>query len=327
MSPTPLSLQGKNVTIFGGTGFLGRYIVARLARAGAVIRVATRHPQSAYFLRTNGVVGQIVPVLSNYSSPEEIARDVAGADIVINCLGILNQSRKSKFSRLHTDVPQWIAQACAAAQVSRFVHVSALGVDKSASEYAKTKLAGEQAVLAAFPAATILRPSVLFGPEDNFFNMFASLARIAPALPLVGGGKTRFQPVYVGDVADAVLEVVTRSASSTNAPLGKTYELGGAEILSMRDVYQRMFEITGVKRMLVTLPWGIARVQAAFFSILPNPPLTNDQITSLQTDSVVAPASQTLADLGITPTALNTILPGYLDRFRPGGRFAEKKRA
>lgn len=328
MSPIPLSsLQGKNVTVFGGTGFLGRYIVARLAKAGAVIRVATRHPQSAYFLRTNGVVGQIVPVLSNYASAEEIARDVAGADIVINCLGVLNQSRKTKFSRLHIDVPQWIAQACAAQSVSRLIHVSALGVDKALSEYAKSKLAGERAVLAAFPAATILRPSVIFGPEDNFFNMFAALARVAPVLPLIGGGKTRFQPVYVGDVADAALDVAVRSAISTSSPLGKIYELGGPEILSMRDIYQRLFEITGVRRTLVTLPWGIARVQALFLAILPKPPLTNDQITSLQTDSVVAPSAVTLTDLGITPTALNAVLPAYLDRFRPGGRFAEKKRA
>lgn len=318
---TSTALHGKIVTVFGGTGFLGRYIIARLAKAGAVIRVATRHPQSAYYLRTNGVVGQIVPVLSNYASAEEISRNVAGSDIVINCLGTLAETRRTKFSHLHTDVPQWIAQACAVSGVEKFIHISALGVEKSASSYAKTKVTGEKAVTAAYPQATILRPSILFGPEDNFFNMFASMARVLPVLPLIGGGKTLFQPVYVGDVADAVLEVVINPHTA-----GKTYELGGPEILSFREIYLRMFEQTGVKRLLVSLPWGIARLQAAVMSVLPKPPLTNDQITSLQTDSIVSASAHTLSDLKIQPTALNSVLPGYLDKFRPGGRFAEKKR-
>lgn len=321
------SLQGKTATVFGGTGFVGRYVVAALAKAGATVRVVTRHQQSAYFLRTNGVVGQIVPVSSTYRTKEEIDRDVQGSDVVVNCTGILFEKRKNQFHRVHADIPQWIAEACARHSVKRFVHISALGVDIGQSDYAKSKLAGEAAVIRAFPLATILRPSAIFGPEDNFFNMFASLARILPAMPLVGGGKTKFQPVFVGDVAAAVLAALTQVSSLRGGPQGRIYELGGPEILTLREIYERIFEQTGRKRMMVTLPWGLARIQAAFLSILPTPPLTNDQITSLQTDSVVGQNAAILVDLGIHPTGLDVVLPGYLDRFRPGGRFAEKKRA
>ena len=323
----PLNLQGKTATVFGGTGFVGRYVVARLARTGAIVRVITRHPSSAYFLRTNGVVGQIVPIQSNYASYEEVERDVAGSDVVVNCLGILAQNRRCSFDHLHRDVPQWIAQACAKYNVKRLVHISALGAGQAQSKYATSKQAGEQAVLAAYPTASILRPSVIFGPEDKFFNRFAALAQYAPALPLIGGGETKFQPVYVGDVASAVMATLTRPDIGGLSPFGATYELGGPEVLSFRELYERMFEQTGRKRMMVSLPWAIARVQAAFMSVLPAPPLTNDQITSLQTDSVVSSGARLLHDLNITPTALETILPTYLDRFRPGGRFAEKKRA
>ncbi len=317
------NLKGKTATVFGGTGFLGRYIVARLARAGAIVRVVTRHPGSAYFLRPNGVVGQVVPVFSSYSSPEDVSAAVAGSDIVVNCVGILfEKGRRSKFARVHADLPQWIAQASATHGVSRFVHVSALGVDESKSRYAKSKLAGEEAVRAAFPAATILRPSVIFGPEDSFFNRFASLAQISPALPLIGGGRTRFQPVYVCDVASAAINAIEREDVQ-----GKTYELGGPDVMSFRDIYECLFAETRQKRLLITMPWVLARIKAAFLGMLPVPPLTNDQVTSLQTDSVVGAGALTLSDLGITPTAADTILPSYLDRYRPGGRFAEKKRA
>lgn len=323
----PLNLQGKTATVFGGTGFVGRYVVARLARAGSIVRIITRHPSSAYFLRTNGVVGQIVPIQSNYASYEEVERDVAGSDVVVNCLGILAQNRRCSFDHLHREVPQWIAQACTKYNVKRLVHISALGAGQAQSKYATSKQAGEQAVLAAYPTASILRPSVIFGPEDKFFNRFAALAQFAPALPLIGGGETKFQPVYVGDVASAVMATLTRPDTGGLSPFGATYELGGPEILTFRELYERMFEQTGRKRMMVSLPWAIARVQAAFMSVLPVPPLTNDQITSLQTDSVVSSGARLLHDLNITPTALETILPTYLDRFRPGGRFAEKKRA
>lgn len=318
-----LNLQGKTATIFGATGFLGRYIVARLAKTGVTIRVVTRHPQSAYFLRTCGSVGQIVPVAATYGSAAEIETALAGSDFVVNCLGVLAEGKNSKFKHVHVTVPGWIAQACAAQKVSRFVHISALGVDVARSTYAKTKLAGEQAVHASFPQAIILRPSVIFGPEDNFFNMFAGLAKFSAALPLIGGGKTKFQPVYVGDVASAAVAALTLPATGSQTPLGKIFELGGPEILTLRDVYQRLLIQTRQKRLLITLPWGLARIAAA----MPLVPLTGDQVTSLQTDSIVRTSMPVLADLGIQPTALEGVLPTYLDKYRAGGRFADKKRA
>lgn len=320
MSSLP-SLQGQTATVFGGTGFIGRYIVARLTKAGAVVRVVTRHKQSAYFLRTSGVVGQVVPVSSTYQSAAEIERDVAGSQIVINCLGILHETKNSTFTHVHTEAPQWIAQACAR-HGARLIHLSALGVDTAQSYYAKSKLAGEQAVLSACPSATILRPSVVFGAEDKFFNMFATMAKYAPVLPLIGGGKTRFQPVFVGDVADAVMAALSLPDSQ-----GRTYELGGPEILSFKDMLERMFRETKRPRPLMSVSWGLARIKASFMNILPNPPITNDQITSLQTDSVVATGAATLQDLGVGATGLDSILPGYLNQYRPGGRFADKKRA
>ncbi len=302
------NFRGKVVTIFGGTGFVGRYCIAELAKLGATVKVATRHPSSAYFLRTLGTPGQIVPVLCRYSNPDEIKTMVSGSDFVINCLGILTEGGKtSSFARLHTDIPRWIAEACRLNNIQRFVHISALGVDKAKSKYAVTKILGEKAVTDNFPSVTILRPSVIFGAEDNFFNMFAKLAMCLPVLPLIGGGKTRFQPVYVVDVAQSVVH-----ALGDIRTCGQVYELGGPEILSFREIYERLFTYINRQRMLVTLPWGIARIQAFFMGILPNPPLTNDQITSLQTDSVVSDNSLGLNDLGITPTALDAVVPLYL---------------
>lgn len=323
----PLNLQGKTATVFGGTGFVGRYVVARLARAGAIVRVITRYTSAAYFLRTNGVVGQIVPIKSSYGTYEDIDRDVAGSDVVVNCLGILAETRRCSFDHVHHELPQWIAQACTKYNVKRLVHISALSAADSKSKYAESKRAGEQAVLEAYPTVSILRPSIIFGPEDKFFNRFASMAQYAPALPLIGGGHTKFQPVYVGDVACAVMATLTRPDTGGLSPFGVTYELGGPGVFSFRELFEQMFSYTGRSRRMISMPWGIARVQATLMSILPNAPLTNDQITSLKTDSVVSSGARLLHDLNITPTALETILPTYLDRFRPGGRFAEKKRA
>lgn len=301
--------SGKVVTVFGGTGFLGRYIVAELAKMGATIKIVTRHTQSAYFLRTYGDVGQIVPVYSSYSSPEDIEQIIDGSYAVINCLGILNESgKRSNFARVHTELPKWMAKACAKKNVPRFIHISALGVDKSQSKYAITKILGERAVREFFPSATILRPSVVFGTEDNFFNMFARLAKFLPVLPLIGGGKTRFQPVYVLDVAKAVVHALCNIQTC-----GHIYELGGPEVLSFKDIYKRLFVYTGQQRCLISLPWPVARLQAFMMSILPNPPLTGDQITSLQTDNVVSDDALGLNDLGIQPTPMDMIVPHYLN--------------
>ncbi len=321
-----MQLQNKIATVFGGTGFIGRYIIAQLAREGATIKVVTRHPSSAYFLRQFGGVGQIVPVLNDLS-PESIERVIAGSDVVVNCMGILFEKRKSKFKTVHEDYARQIAQACAKYNVKRLVHISAAGIDKSQSQYAQTKRAGEAAIRAAFPKATILRPCVVFGAEDNFFNKFAQLSMFSPVLPLIGGGHTKFQPVYVCDVAQAAVNALTETDIGAQSPLGKTYDLAGPETLDFKGIYQKIAAVTGRKRILLSLPVFLARIQAALFSVLPTPPLTNDQITSLKTDNVADASAPGLADLAIQPTALDAVLPTYLDHYRSGGRFADRKRA
>lgn len=317
----------KIATIFGGTGFLGRYIVRDLARAGYIVKIATRFPESAYFLRTHGTVGQIVPFHCVYQDQDSIDRAVQGSDLVINCVGILFERRRNTFRRIHVELAQSIAAASARLGVDRLIHVSALGVDRAKSRYAKTKLEGERAVLAAFPRATILRPGVIFGPEDRFFNMFAGLARFLPVLPLIGG-KTRMQPVYVGDVADAVSAVLKLSPHGLDAPQGCVYELGGPEIVTMREIYTRIFGWTGQARCLLPLAFPLATLNAAVLQLIPpRPLLTPDQVASLKTDSVVSEGASGFAALGIQPTAMGMIVPGYLERFRSGGRFANNKTA
>lgn len=313
----------KIATVFGGTGFIGRHIVQRLTRAGYAVKIATRVPERAYFLKPYGAVGQIVPFVCDYAEPASIAAAVQGADIVVNCIGVLYERRKGGFERAHVAIPQMIAQACAQGGVHAFVHVSALGCDKSSSRYGVSKKKGEEAVLEAFPAAAILRPSVIFGPEDRFFNMFAQMAQILPFLPLIGGGKTKFQPVYVGDVADAVMAAAAREDAR-----GKIFDLGGPEILDFRGIYERLFACTGQRRVLMALPFFVAKIQAFFLQMLPGAPLlTPDQVQSLKTDSVVDPLMPELADLGLMPTGMSLILPTYLEYCRPGGRFGDKIRA
>jgi uncharacterized protein YbjT (DUF2867 family) len=319
-------LNNRIVTVFGGSGFIGRRIIKMLAVDGYTIRVASRTPDSCYELRTMGAPGQVVPSFFDPARPETIGAAITGSCAVINCMGILFERGKATFHAAHAELPRQLATSAKRHNVDHFVHISALGVDQSKSRYAKSKLAGEQAVFDNFPSATILRPSVVFGPGDNFFNMFATLAKYLPFLPLIGGGKTRFQPVYVDDIAAAVAEVLRRApVGGVQDPRGRIYELGGPEILTFCQIYERLFVFTGQRRTLITLPWGLARIQAGFMQMLPKPMLTIDQVKSLQTDNVVSPTAQTFKNLGISSTALDVILPTYLDRFRPGGRFAELK--
>lgn len=307
------------VTVFGGSGFLGRHTVRALARAGWRIRVAVRHPNGAFFLRPLGSVGQIDLVKCDVSDPDAVARAIQGADAVVNLCGILFQSGQT-FEEVQADGAAHVAQAAAAAGVAALVHVSALGTDsQSDSEYAVTKAQGEDAVREAFPKAVILRPSIVFGPEDGFFNKFASLARFTPALPLIGGGHTRFQPVFVGDVAQAIVAGLGRQD-------GRTYELGGPAVYTFKEVLQLILRETGRRRMLVPLPFGLAMIKAGFLQILPKPLLTVDQVRLLKKDNVVSPTASGLKDLGITPTSVEAVVPAYLWRFHPKGEYASAQK-
>lgn len=312
--PSKIALKSRIVTVFGGTGFIGTRIIQELLAAGAIVRVATRHPQSAYFLRPAGEVGQVVPVFSSCRSAAEIDHVVEGSDMVVNCMGILYEKSKNAFSHVHTDLPAWISMACAKRGI-RFVHLSALAVDRARSEYAISKLSGDNAVLHYHPVSTILRPSVVFGAGDSFTNRFARLARILPVLPLFGGGKSRFQPVYVGDVARAV--VLALSDPSTQ---GRIYEIGGPEVMTFAELYKKIFTHSGQEVCTVSIPWWIARVQAFFMGMLPCPPITNDQLTSLQTDNIVQDGALSLRDLGITPVMMEAVCSGWLGRYGYKGR-------
>lgn len=312
----------KIATVFGGSGFLGSVIVRHLADAGYIVRIATRTPAACYALRVHGTPGQIVPQFYDPARPDTIGAMINGSSVVVNCVGQLSERKRRKFHAAHTELPRQIAASCKRYHVARLVHISALGVDHSRAKYAHSKLAGEQAVLNAFPQATILRPSVIFGAGDGFFNLFARLAQFLPALPLIGGGRTKFQPVYVEDVAAAAMQAI-----NTPAMAGQIYELGGPEVLTFRQIYDRLFETIGYRRALVPLPFWMARIQARVLQMLPTPPLTVDQVRLLQTDNVVAAGARTFADMGLAPTPMAAILPGYLAAYRIGGSFAEAARA
>jgi len=308
----------KTACVFGGTGFIGRQVVRELAERGYRIKIATRVPERAYFLKPCGQVGQIVPVPCDYQDPKSIAEVIKDCDAVVNTIGILYQQGKhSRFKKIHAELPSTIAKACAKAGVESFVHISALGADKAGSRYARSKLEGEKAVRSNFKQATILRPSIVFGEDDSFFNMFAKMAGVLPALPLIGGGKTKFQPVYVGDVADAVMKAIEKPEAQ-----GKIYELGGPEVKTFKELFELMFKYTGQRRALVPLPFFVAKIEALFLQLLPKPLLTPDQVESLKSDNVVQGGALTLSDLGIEPHSLDSILPTYLEQYRPGGRFA-----
>jgi uncharacterized protein YbjT (DUF2867 family) len=309
-------MRYRRVTVLGGSGFIGRYVVKRLAAAGAVIAVVSRHASAAGFLRPMGDVGQIALINVAINDEARLAAAVDGADAVISAAGILFERSAQRFDVVHVQGAALLARLAKAAGARHFVHFSAIGADPAApAAYARSKAAGEAAVRAAFPEATILRPSVVFGPEDDFFNRFAALARWSPALPLIGGGHTKFQPVYVGDVADAVIAGLAQPDAA-----GKTFELGGPHVYSFRELMELVLRETGRERALVNLPFSLASAEAAFLEWLPRPPLTRDQVKLLQRDNVVAAGTLGLADLGIAPTAVEVIIPTYLDRYRRGGR-------
>ncbi len=313
-------MKYRRITVLGGAGFIGRYVVKRLAQHGAVVTVASRHASEALFLTTMGDVGQIALVDAGLADEAALAAALTGADAVVCAVGILYERGKQRFEAVHHQGPARLARLAAAAGARQFVHISAIGADPaSPSAYGRSKAAGEQAVKAAFPTATILRPSLVFGPEDDFFNRFAAMARVSPALPLIGGGATRFQPVYVGDVADAVVAALDQAEAG-----GWTYELGGPKVYTFRELMVLLLAEIGRKRSLVNLPFGLAALEAAVLEWLPKPPLTRDQVRSLQRDNVVAPDALGLADLGLTPTSLELVLPTYLDRFRRHGRYAHQ---
>ena len=305
------------VTVFGGGGFIGRHIVQRLAAAGHSIRIAGRDTESAARLCTMGGVGQITPVAASVTDEASSARAVAGADIVINLVGILFESRAGEFQRIQAEGAGRVARLAAAAGAKQFLHLSAIGADAgSPSLYAQTKAAGEAAVLAALPGAIILRPSVVFGPDDQFFNRFAGLAAMLPFMPVVAG-ETRFQPVYVGDVADAAMAALADPSAA-----GKVFELGGPRVMSMRQVLRYILDVTGRRRPMIALPDGFVRLQARLGELLPTPPLTRDQLILLGKDNVVSPNALGFQALGIEPKAVEAIVPAYLARFRQGGQRA-----
>ncbi len=313
------------ITVFGGSGFVGRHVVHGLARRGYQIRVAVRRPEDAHFLQPFGGVGQIVSVQANLRDTGSVARAVEGASGVVNAVGILFESGRQDFDAIHHEGAKRVAEQTARAGIDHLVHISALGANSlSPAEYARTKALGEDAVRAAHPAAQILRPSVIFGEEDNFFNLFAAMAQISPFLPLIGGGGTKFQPVYVADVAQAVLNRL-----QSNTDRSRVYELGGPEIMSFRQVLELVLAATGRRRLLVPIPFALARFEAWFLQMWPwNPLLTVDQVRLLETDNVLSSAARsegrTLQDLGIAPRSARAIVPSYLARFRPMGQFDSK---
>jgi NADH dehydrogenase len=312
-------LYRQTAVVFGGSGFLGRYVVTRLAHQGYIVRVAVRRPERALFLKTAGGVGQIVPFYAPVTDEAAVARATAGASVVVNLVGILSEGKAGDFDKIHNEGAGRVARAAAAAGAAHLVQVSAIGADPaSPSLYGASKGRGEAAVRAAFPEAVILRPSVVFGPEDNFFNQFAGIARLSPVMP-VFSGKSRLQPVFVEDVADAVCAAIARPEAR-----GQTYELGGPGIYPFRKLLAYILQVTHRARPLIDVPPGLARLQARVMEHLPGKPLTRDQLKMLERDNVAAEGVPGLAALGVTPTPVEWIVPGYLRRYRQkGGRAAE----
>lgn len=319
--------MSKLVTIYGGSGFVGRYIAQRMARQGWRVRVAVRRPNEALFMRTYGVVGQVEPVLCNIRDDASVALALQGADAVVDCVGTFDRGGRNNFDAVQHQGAARVARLAAAAGVGQLVLISSLGADvNGASLYARSKGAGEASVLAAFPTAVILRPSVIFGNEDGFFNRFASMSRMGPILPLVGA-ETRFQPVYVDDVAKAAEKAVMGEAAAG------IYELGGPEVDSLRGLVTKMLAVIRRRRLVLNMPFFVGNIMASLLDfgsactggLIPNKILTRDQLTSLRSDNVVTAGAKTLADLGISPTPFEGMIEEYLWPFRPSGQYAAIK--
>ena len=308
------------VTVFGGSGFLGRHVVRALAKLGYRVRVAVRRPELAGFLQPQGRVGQIHAVQANVRHPASVEAAAREADVVINLVGILFERGRQTFDAVQSTGAETVALATASVG-ARMIQVSAIGADESApSRYARSKALGEKLVLSAAPSAVILRPSVLFGPEDDFFNKFAAIARFSPALPLVGGGHTRFQPIFAGDVASAIVAAIEGHAKD-----GEIYEVGGPEVYSFKELMRFMLATVGRQRLLIPIPFALAKFQAGLLQLMPKPLLTPDQVELLRDDAVVSDKAKregrTLEALGVEPLAMATVVPSYLWRFRKTGQF------
>lgn len=300
------------VTVFGGTGFVGKVLVGELAKAGYMVNVVSRFPELVQELKVAGPVGKVVLSKGDVKNNEDIKRSVKGSHVVINLVGLLFEKGKQTFERIHVDAARDIATAAREAGADKFIQMSALGVDKNIkSEYARTKLEGEKAVREAFPGAIVIRPSIIFGEGDSFFNKFSRYANIMYFLPLIGGGNAKFQPVYVKDVARAMVKAIKLPDSR-----GKTYELGGPKIYSFKELLELMLAETNRRRILVPIPFWLAKFKAFFLEMLPVPPLTIDQVKLLEYDNVVSPEAHGINELGILPLYVETVIPGYLSRFK-----------
>ena len=309
------------VTVIGGSGFIGRHLVRSLAKRGYRVRVACRRPDLAGHVQPLGTPGQIMPVQANVRYPASLAAACEGAYAVVNLTGVLSSGGGQTFEAIHSFGAEACAKAAKAAKAQVFIQMSALGASAdSSSAYAQSKAEGEQRAAAAFHGAITVRPSIVFGPEDNFFNQFASMARFAPALPLIGGGETKFQPVFVGDVAEAISRLIDRGVAD-----GKAYELGGPEVTSFKSLLEYVLATVQRKRLLVPLPWPVATAMGAILGLLPKPLLTRDQVELLKTDNVVSASAvdsgRSFAGLGIAPRSFESVVPGYLYRFRKAGQF------
>ena len=310
-------MANRLVTVFGGSGFIGRHLVKRLAASGDRVCVAVRDVESARFLKPMGDVGQVVPVLANIRDDDSVNAAVQGADAVVTSVGVLFNRGHQTFGSIHVDGTERVAKAAASAGAKRLVHVSALGAaPESSSAYARSKAEGEARVREAFPGATVVRPGVVFGAEDQFFNRFAALARLAPALPIFGhglfdAGSARLQPVYVGDVAEAIVRILDDGST-----MGETFELGGPRTYTYKEIMELVLQETGRQRLLVPVPFWAGKIKAAVLELLPTPPLTRDQLELLATDNVLSDHAKGLSDLGLMPSSVEAIVPRYLERYR-----------